>query len=102
LFGIFAGTWFATLPKVPLKCADSAKGNLIARAEKEVFFATNYWMLSGASKFITDGIKELSRRAGERKQKIVIKIMYDRGNLKQARAVQIQFEKSTLILILDY
>jgi hypothetical protein len=56
---------------------------LIVRAEKEVFFATNYWMASGASTLITDAIRELDRRAGARGQKIVFKMMYDRGNMKQ-------------------
>ncbi|KAL2351937.1 hypothetical protein BJ546DRAFT_989692 [Cryomyces antarcticus] len=57
--------------------------NLIARADREVFLATNYWMDSDASRLITDALKELSRRAGERGQKAVVKIMYDRGNAKQ-------------------
>jgi len=56
---------------------------LIARAEKEVFLATNYWMDSDASLLITDAIKELSRRAGQRNQRAVVKIIYDRGNVKQ-------------------
>ena len=59
--------------------------NLIARAEREVFLATNYWMDSDASRLITDALKELSRRAGERGQRAVVKIMYDRGNAKQVR-----------------
>ncbi|KAI9712823.1 MAG: hypothetical protein M1820_001445 [Bogoriella megaspora] len=57
--------------------------NLIARAEREVFLATNYWIDSDASRFITDGLRELSRRAGERGEKAIVKLMYDRGNLKQ-------------------
>ena len=57
--------------------------NCIARAEKEVFLATNYWMNSDASKLITDSFRELSRRAGERGEKAVVKLMYDRGNPKQ-------------------
>lgn len=57
--------------------------NCIARAEKEVFLATNYWKSSEAATLITNSLKELSRRAGERGQKIVVKIMYDRGNIKQ-------------------
>jgi phosphatidylserine/phosphatidylglycerophosphate/cardiolipin synthase-like enzyme len=58
--------------------------NLIARAEREVFFATNYWIFSDSSTLITDAMRELSKRAGMRKQKIVMKIMYDRGTPKQA------------------
>ena len=57
--------------------------NCIARAEKEVFLATNFWMHSEASTIITNSIRELSRRAGERGQKAVVKIIYDRGNVKQ-------------------
>ncbi len=57
--------------------------NCIARAEKEVFLATNYWQSSDASTLITNALKELSRRAGGRGEKAVVKIMYDRGNAKQ-------------------
>lgn len=57
--------------------------NLIVRAEREVFLATNFWQNSVASKFITDAMKELSRRAGARGTRIVMKIMYDRGSVKQ-------------------
>ncbi|KAI1106634.1 IQ calmodulin-binding motif protein [Jackrogersella minutella] len=57
--------------------------NLIVRAEKEVFLATNFWQNGVASKYITTAIRELSRRAGERGTKIVMKIIYDRGSLKQ-------------------
>ena len=57
--------------------------NCIARAQKEVFLATNYWKFSDASTLITNSLKELSRRAGDRGEKAVVKIMYDRGNPKQ-------------------
>ncbi|KAF2664184.1 hypothetical protein BT63DRAFT_393282 [Microthyrium microscopicum] len=57
--------------------------NLIVRAEKEVFFATNFWAASGATTLITDAIRELDRRAGQRQQRVVMKIMFDRGNPKQ-------------------
>ena len=57
--------------------------NCIVRAEKEVFLATNYWQASDVSKFITNALKELSQRAGARGEKVVVKIMYDRGNAKQ-------------------
>ena len=56
--------------------------NMIVRAEKEVLLATNYWKASGASRFITDALIELSRRAGERKVKVPVRIMYDRANMK--------------------
>ncbi|KDR78755.1 hypothetical protein GALMADRAFT_244306 [Galerina marginata CBS 339.88] len=55
----------------------------IVRAEKEVFLATNYWEASTAATIITDSMLELSRRAGQRGQKVVFKLMYDRGNIKQ-------------------
>ena len=57
--------------------------NLIVRAEKEVILATNYWQNSVASKFLTNAMKELSRRAGERGSRVVIKVIYDRGAIKQ-------------------
>lgn len=57
--------------------------NLIVRAEKEVFLATNFWQNGAASKYITNALKELSRRAGERGTKVVVKILYDRGSPKQ-------------------
>lgn len=57
--------------------------NLIVRADKEVFLATNYWINSVASSYITNAMKELSRRAGERRTKIVMKMIYDRGSPKQ-------------------
>ena len=57
--------------------------NCIARAQKEVFLATNYWQSSDASTLITNALKELSRRAGERGEKAIVKIIYDRGQAKQ-------------------
>lgn len=57
--------------------------NCIVRAEREVFLATNFWANSTASKFITDAMRELSRRAGERGTRIVMKMIYDRGSPKQ-------------------
>jgi hypothetical protein len=57
--------------------------NLIVRAEKEVILATNYWQNSVASKYVTNAMKELSRRAGERGETIIFKLEYDRGSPKQ-------------------
>ncbi|EGY13957.1 hypothetical protein VD0002_g2247 [Verticillium dahliae] len=57
--------------------------NLIVRAEKEVFLATNYWISSVAVTFITNAIRELDRCAGARGVKVVVKIIYDRGAVKQ-------------------
>lgn len=58
--------------------------NVIVRAEKEVFLATNYWQDSTASKFLTNAIRELDHRAGKKGSKVVVKIIYDRGSPKQA------------------
>ena len=44
---------------------------------------TDYWEASSAAKIITDAIRELDRRAGERGDKIIFKLMYDRGSLRQ-------------------
>lgn len=57
--------------------------NLIVRAEKEVILATNYWQNSVASKYITNAMRELSKRAGARGERIVFKLEYDRGSPKQ-------------------
>ncbi|KAI0021633.1 IQ calmodulin-binding motif protein [Xylariomycetidae sp. FL0641] len=57
--------------------------NLIVRAEKEVFLASNYWQSSVASKYITNGLRELSRRAGARGERVTVKILYDRGSPRQ-------------------
>ena len=61
--------------------------NCIARAEREVYLATNFWVLSEASTIITNGIRELSRRAATRNQKVVVKVIYDRGNVKQVESI---------------
>ena len=76
--GVVPLTIVSTLPDI---CRHMS--NVIARAEKDVFLATNYWMHSEPSSIISQGLKELSRRAGERGHKVVVKIMYDRGNPKQ-------------------
>jgi hypothetical protein len=57
--------------------------NCIVRARKEVFLATNFWIHSDASIIITNALRELSKRAGERGDKVVVKIIYDRGSVKQ-------------------
>lgn len=58
-------------------------GNCIARAEHEVFLGTNFWIHSGAATLVTNGIRELSKRAGERGHKVVMKMVYDRGDPRQ-------------------
>jgi phosphatidylserine/phosphatidylglycerophosphate/cardiolipin synthase-like enzyme len=59
--------------------------SLIARAETEVLLATNYWEQSQSATIISDSLRELSRRVQARGgEKVVVKLMYDRGNVKQA------------------
>lgn len=57
--------------------------NLIARAEREVFLATNFWAAGDTTGLITDALRELSRRMGTHGRKAIVKIMYDRGSIKQ-------------------
>ncbi|KAJ5831704.1 hypothetical protein N7474_000015 [Penicillium riverlandense] len=54
------------------------------RAEHELFLATNFWIHSDASTLVTNALRELSRRAGERGKKVVVKMLYDRGDPRQA------------------
>jgi hypothetical protein len=58
--------------------------NLIVRARSEVLLATNFWKKSKATTFINDALIELSKRAGERGEQIIVKLMFDRGDVKQA------------------
>ncbi|KAL3455359.1 hypothetical protein BJX64DRAFT_282124 [Aspergillus heterothallicus] len=76
--GVVPLTIVAPLPEL---CRHMA--NCIVRAEKEVFLGTNYWIYSDASTLITNALKELSRRAGERGERAVVKILYDRGDPRQ-------------------
>ncbi|WRT66650.1 uncharacterized protein IL334_003609 [Kwoniella shivajii] len=58
--------------------------DVIIRAEKEVFLATNYWQPSNSVNTISGALRDLSARivkAG--KAKVVVKIMYDRGSWEQ-------------------
>ncbi|ORY90144.1 hypothetical protein BCR35DRAFT_287370 [Leucosporidium creatinivorum] len=56
----------------------------IVRAEREIFFATNFWESSDSASTIVRAFKELSRRVGERgSPKVVVKLVYDRGTPKQ-------------------
>ncbi|KAJ6259597.1 hypothetical protein Dda_5235 [Drechslerella dactyloides] len=58
--------------------------NLIIRAQKSIIIATNFWAASNASHIITDALKELSKRRLEvGLPPVDVKILYDRGNLKQ-------------------
>ncbi|KAI1830175.1 hypothetical protein DTO006G1_8602 [Penicillium roqueforti] len=77
--GVLPLTIVAPLPDL---CRHLA--NCIARAEHEVFLGTNFWIHSDASTLVTNAIRELSKRAGERGQKVIMKLMYDRGDPRQA------------------
>jgi len=57
--------------------------NLIARAQHEVFLATNFWKYSEGSRLICNALRELSKRALSESRRVVVKIMYDRGDPKQ-------------------
>lgn len=57
--------------------------NVIVRAKKEVLFATCSWSPSDAVGLVSDALRELSRRAGERGERVVVKIIYDKASLKQ-------------------
>ena len=57
--------------------------NVIVRARKEVLFATCSWSPSDAQTLISDALKELSRRAGARGERVVVKIIYDKASAKQ-------------------
>jgi phosphatidylserine/phosphatidylglycerophosphate/cardiolipin synthase-like enzyme len=58
---------------------------LIVRAEAEIILATNYWENSASSSAMADALRKLSKRVEARNgAKVVMKLMYDRGNLGQA------------------
>ncbi|KAJ5643294.1 uncharacterized protein N7484_005801, partial [Penicillium longicatenatum] len=73
-------------------------GNCIARAEHEVFLGTNFWIHSDAATLVTNGIRELNRRAGERGTKVVMKMVYDRGDPKQVldNRLEVNSEQRTI------
>ncbi|KAI0317533.1 hypothetical protein OF83DRAFT_1171920 [Amylostereum chailletii] len=58
---------------------------LIVSAQHEVFLATNYWQPSHSATIVSDSLRELSKRAKSRdpNTKVVVKFMYDRGNMHQ-------------------
>ncbi|MCJ1283089.1 hypothetical protein MMC26_002416 [Xylographa opegraphella] len=57
--------------------------NVIVRARKEVLFATCSWSASDAIDLMSDALKELSRRAGARGERVVVKIIFDKAGPKQ-------------------
>ncbi|KAF2812027.1 uncharacterized protein BDZ99DRAFT_507495 [Mytilinidion resinicola] len=57
--------------------------NVIVRARREVLFASCSWSPSDAVDLISDALKELSRRAGVRGDRVVVKIIFDKAGVKQ-------------------
>ncbi|TVY67391.1 hypothetical protein LSUE1_G007258, partial [Lachnellula suecica] len=53
--------------------------NMIVRAEKEVIFITCSWSPSVAQRLVKNALIELSRRAGVRGERVVVKMMYDKA-----------------------
>ncbi|RFN54469.1 hypothetical protein FIE12Z_1257 [Fusarium flagelliforme] len=53
--------------------------NLIVRAQREVFLITCSWAPSVAQRLIKSALIELSRRAGQRGERVVVKVMYDKA-----------------------
>jgi hypothetical protein len=53
--------------------------NLIVRAQKEVFLVTCSWAPSVAQRLIRGALIELSRRAGQRGERVIVKVMYDKA-----------------------
>ncbi|EKJ74120.1 hypothetical protein FPSE_05705 [Fusarium pseudograminearum CS3096] len=54
--------------------------NLIARAQKEVFLITCSWAPSVAQRLIRGALIELSKRAGQRGERVIVKVMYDKAS----------------------
>lgn len=53
-------------------------------AEKEIFLVTNYWQPSDSVNAVSSGLRELNERVQKRSgEKIVVKIMWDRGAIQQ-------------------
>ncbi|KIX05212.1 uncharacterized protein Z518_06084 [Rhinocladiella mackenziei CBS 650.93] len=76
--GVCPLTIMATVPDI---CRHMS--NVIARAEHEVFLATNFWMYSEPTRLITNGLRELSKKAVQMNRRVVVKIIYGRGIVKQ-------------------
>jgi len=68
----------ATIPEI---CRHMS--NLIVKAQKEVFLATNFWKYSEGSRLICNALTELSKRALSESRRVVVKVMYNRGDPKQ-------------------
>ncbi|KAM0747598.1 hypothetical protein T439DRAFT_366513 [Meredithblackwellia eburnea MCA 4105] len=76
--GVMPLTILSVIPDIIGHMAD-----VIVQAKSEIILATNFWEASEQAETITNAFKELSKRAGERGSRVVVKLMYDRGNPKQ-------------------
>lgn len=77
---------YGTIPLsviAPLEDIIRHMSNVIVRAKKEVLFATCTWSPSDAQTLLSDALKELSRRAGARGERVVVKIIFDKASVKQ-------------------
>ena len=78
--GVFPLSIVSVIPDIMRHYAE-----LIVRAEAEIILATNYWEKSASSSVMADALRKLSKRVEARNgAKVVMKLMYDRGNLRQA------------------
>ena len=73
-YGIIPLTAIAPLVDIVRHMSD-----LIVRAKREVILITCSWSPSLATRLISDALKELSIRAGNRGQPVVVKIMFDKA-----------------------
>lgn len=58
--------------------------NLIARAEKEVFFVTCAWSPSFAQRLISTALVELSKRSVAAKRQVTVRFIYDSAGISNA------------------
>ncbi|GAA6008146.1 hypothetical protein JCM11491_001901 [Sporobolomyces phaffii] len=72
--------------------------DVIVLAQKEVFLVTNYWQPSDSVNTVAAALRELNKRVGERKgEKIVVKVMWDRGAIPQLWNNHVPVSPSTWI-----
>ncbi|GAA5893943.1 uncharacterized protein JCM6883_003679 [Sporobolomyces salmoneus] len=72
--------------------------DVIVLAEKEVFLVTNYWQPSDSVNTVAAALRELNKRIGTRNgEKIVVKVMWDRGAIPQLWNNHVPVSPSTWI-----
>ncbi|CAG9984914.1 unnamed protein product [Clonostachys byssicola] len=77
--GVVPLTIIAPLVSLMHHCA-----NLIRKARKEVFFITCTWKASIAQRLIRDALVDLSKRAGLRGERVMVRIMFDQPGVWHA------------------